>query len=487
MSRNILLVCSDQHAPEITGCYGNELVETPNIDRLAREGTTFDAAYCSQPICVPSRMSFMTGRHPHQAGVLENRDILDSRIPTFAHVASGAGYRTALAGRMHFMGPDQFHGFQEHVGSDYTAYAFHAGKINRYRPLPGLLGNAGRPDPLRTVGAGKTCTQSLDRENTTAALDWLEAYADSAEQRPFLLTVGYFSPHCPYIVEKPYFEKYIDRVEPIVPSADELAALHPYHHSYRKRIELDTIPRENLAKATAAYYGLVDFLDDQIGLLMKGLVDLGLAADTEIIYFSDHGEMLGRHGRWHKMCFFEASARVPLIVRADGAERGGRVDSPVSLVDIFPTVCRLTGRNVGLDLPGRSLLDEADPQRPVFSEYHDGDGSHRMVRRGQYKLSVYAGSDRAELFDLAADPDEQVNRAGDPELDAIEAELRKLIYQDGWSGDLIHQHKERLTALGFDEVVSGMKQAEPLITDGTIPEIPGYDHAVSHYENSVEE
>ena len=486
MSRNLLLICSDQHAPAITGCYGNEIVETPNIDRLAREGTTFDAAYCNQPICVPSRMSFMTGRHPHQTGVLENRDILDSRMPTFAHVASGAGYRTVLAGRMHFMGPDQFHGFQEHVGSDYTAYAFHAGKINKYRPLPGLLGNAGRPDPLRTVGSGETCTQSLDRRNTQSALDWLEGYADSEGERPFLLTVGYFSPHCPYIVEKPYFEKYIDRVEANEPSADELASLHPYHQAYRERIALDTIPRENLRKATAAYYGLVDFLDDQIGTLMDGLADLGLAEDTDIVYFSDHGEMLGEHGRWHKMCFYEASVRVPLLVRAKMVGAGERERAPVSLVDIFPTVCELTGRDVGLYLPVLPRLDEPQPDRPVFSEYHDGEGSHRMVRRGRHKLTVYAGSDPAEFYDLEADPDEKRNLAGRPELGQTESQLRELIYRDGWSHDLIHRHRASLTALGFDEVVAGMKQTEPLITDGTIPEIPGYDHAVSHYENNLD-
>lgn len=482
---NILLICSDQHNPAITGCYGNEVVDTPSIDRLARDGAIFDAAYCSQPICVPSRMSFMTGRYPHAIEVFSNGDVLDSRIPTFAHVATGADYRTVLAGRMHFVGPDQYHGYQEHIGSDYTAYAFHTGKINKYEPLPGLLGNGGLPDPLVTVGAGKTCTQDLDKDTTVAALRWLDSYSRSGDRRPFMMTVGYFSPHCPYIVERAYFEKYIDRVEPIVPDPDELATLHPYHRAYREKVSLDEIPEENLRKATAAYYGLVDFLDDQIEQLLARLEELRLGEDTMVVYFSDHGEMLGEHGRWHKMTFYESSSRVPLIVSGAAVGRE-RIAAPVSLLDVFPTVCDTVGVDPWVEIDGRSLFSPHDPDRPILCEFHDDHGSHRMIRRGRFKLSVYAGSDRRELFDIHDDPDEKENLSGLASYGSIERELHALASGGGWSGELVTNHRARMRRIGFEHVSSSMKKTEELIADGTITDIPGYDPAVSHYENSLD-
>lgn len=456
-------------------------------------------------------MSFLTGRYPHTIDVLGNGDVLDSRIPTFAHMAVGANYRTVLAGRMHFVGPDQYHGFQEHIGSDYTAYAFHAAKINRYNPLQGLLGNGGRPDPLLEVGPGVTCTQELDKYTTRAALDWLGQYESAGGDRPFLMTVGYFSPHCPYIVEEQYFRKYEGRVLPRETTEDEIAALHPYHKAHRQQIEIDRIPRANTQKAAAAYYGLVDFLDDQIGMLMSGLEDLGLADRTAVIYFSDHGEMLGEHGRWHKSTFYEGAARVPLIIRRAstaatsvgassnaGAEASGdhrrkpvqtpnEVAAPVSLVDIFPTVCELTGADLPVELPGWSLSVPPPPNRPVLCEYHDGFGSHRMVRREQYKLSLYGGFDEYELFDLASDPEEKTNVAGDPHVAEVERELRDVVFDDGFGFDIESRHRRRMSQIGYDALQRSMSKTQALIENGTIREIPGYDTVVSGFENRLDD
>ena len=484
---NILVICSDQHNPAVTGCYGDAVIDTPNLDRLAREGTVFENAYCNQPICVPSRMSFMTGKYPSRIGVLGNGSVLDSRVPTYAHMLAGAGYRTVLAGRMHFVGPDQLHGFQERVGSDYTAYAFHCAKINRYNPLTGLLGNGGRPDPLLEVGQGVTCTQQMDKDTTAAATEWLQAYEESDVDGPFMMTVGYFSPHCPYIVEEEYYRKYLDRVTPAEGTKDELDALHPYHKRYRETIEIDRIPEENLRKATAAYYGLVDLLDDEIGKLIDVLERTGLLDTTVILYFSDHGEMLGEHGRWHKQTFFEASSRVPLIFRAPESLRpGSRVATPVSLVDVFPTICELAGREVPFEVDGSSLLTPRDEERPVFVEFHDSFGSHRMIRRGRWKLNYYAGFETYELFDLIEDPHEKVNLSGNPEYAAVEAGLREPLFADSWSGGIRAEHDAFLKSIGYPEASRMGSPTQRLIEAGVIADVPGYDVDVSWYENRLE-
>jgi choline-sulfatase len=486
---NILVICSDQHNPAVTGCYGNEIVETPNIDRLARRATTYANAYCSQPICVPSRMSFMTGKYPSRIGVLGNNSVLDSRIPTYAHMCIGAGYRTVLAGRMHFVGPDQYHGFQERIGSDYTAYAFHCAKINRYNPLNGLLGNGGVPDPLLEVGQGVTCTQQMDKDTTAAAEKWLKAHNDSGCDMPFMMTVGYFSPHCPYIAEEEYYQRYKGRVTPAAVSTDEVEALHPYHRRHREAIQIDRIPEKNLEKAAAAYYGLVDFLDDEIGKLVGMLERTGLIENTIVIYFSDHGEMLGEHGRWHKSTFFEASSRVPLIIQmpeADG-NLGTRVDTPVSLVDVLPTICDLVDREIDFEIDGRSLLDSPDPDRPLFVEYHDEYGSHRMIRQGPWKLNYYAGFESYELFNLDDDPHETTNLATSEEHEEVRWRLQEELFKDGWSGDIISEHNRLLKSIGCTEVSRSGTKTRELIEAGVITEVPGYDVDVSWYDNRIED
>jgi choline-sulfatase len=197
---NILIVCSDQHSVHVSGSYGNKIISTPNLDRLSREGTQFDAAYCNCPLCVPSRMSFLSGLYPFKCDVLNNGCILDSRIPTFPYLLGGAGYHTVLSGRMHFVGPDQLHGFVERLVGDVRPYAFYG--LERpfpTSPLPGELAHMEKPDPLQTVGGGSTSLLDYDKAVTEATCQWLNTYSESENNPPFLMAVGFFNPHCPYI------------------------------------------------------------------------------------------------------------------------------------------------------------------------------------------------------------------------------------------------------------------------------------------------
>ncbi|MBN1511094.1 MAG: sulfatase-like hydrolase/transferase, partial [Phycisphaerae bacterium] len=246
---NILFLLSDQHTPSVTGCYGNGIVRTPNLDRMGTEGAVFDAFYCNAPLCVPSRMSMMTGRHPWKIDVLTNGNTLDSRIPTFAHMVAGAGYRTVLAGRMHFVGSDQRHGFQERVGGDFGLYAYHHGsRPGIFAPLDGhgCIANGTQAAPLLYTGAGDTETIELDRRTNAAARAWIERYAREDGEHPFLLTVGYFSPHCPYIAPPEYYARYEGVVRAPAFTDEDYARLHPIHKAYMDRCGARTVPPENL-------------------------------------------------------------------------------------------------------------------------------------------------------------------------------------------------------------------------------------------------
>lgn len=446
---NILLVCSDQHTPRVAGCYGNKVIATPNIDRLAREGCRFDAAYCNSPICVSSRHSFLTGLYPFETGSLDNGSMLNPQIPTYAHMAVMGGYHTVLAGRMHLLGPNQSPGFLERLTGDVQDYEFGSGST---RP-DARLGNMSRPDPLRRTGAGENSYIDFDRQVTRDACDWLHDRAGNTDQ-PFLMTVGYWNPHCPYLVPEKYYQKYAGRVAMPQISPEVLDRQHPVHREYRAKIEYDTIPEADRVAAKAAYFGLVDFLDEQIGGLLETLEQTGLLENTIVVYFSDHGEMMGEHGRWHKGCFYEDSVRVPLIVRMPEKQGSGTVlTQPVSLIDLFPTVCDWIGVTPPHKVSGNSLLPLLEGETNAWSgvvkaEYYEGD-SRRMIRRGNWKLSVCSRFEEVDLYDLSTDPEEIRNRADDPGCEQILAELRQELYSDGWNEQVLADRDRQLTRFGY--------------------------------------
>ncbi|MBT3376584.1 MAG: sulfatase-like hydrolase/transferase [Lentisphaerae bacterium] len=475
---NILLICSDQHSPHVCGCYGNTIVETPNLDRLAREGTRFSSAYCNDPICVPSRMSFLTGRYPFRIEVLGNGSMLDSRIPTYAHLLSGAGYHTVLSGRMHFMGPDQRHGFLERLVGDVGPYAMLGTSTNRWSPLPPDLGHMEKPAPLLTVGPGSTVNLDFDRDVTQAAREWIHSYAERGAPRPFMMTVGYINPHCAYIAPPELYEKYTGRVNVNRSLAEKRLRLHPSHQAHIERTTAG-VPRDNLTKATTAYYGLVDFIDQQVGKLLKTIEERELLDNTIIVYFSDHGEMLGEHGRWHKGCFFEGSAGVPLIVRVPGQphERQGQtIPAVVSLIDLLPTLADWAGTDVPFETDGHSLVPLITGNAPEWkdearSEYYSAGELNRMIRQGDWKYCYYAQDGEAELYNLREDPQEQHNRAGDPECQDVVAELRERVIDDGWGAEARAQIAEKLRGLAYYEMLGRCRrnlEDDPLV--GSVPD-----------------
>lgn len=427
---NILIIMSDEHAPQFSGFGGHPLVKTPHLDRLAASGVLFEHAYCNSPLCVPSRMSFMTGRYPHHNGAYDNATALSSDAVTWAHLLRAAGYDAALSGKQHFIGPDQLHGFQSQLAFDLHA-SNHHGVFDWEKGTP----PAARPWPgVAQAGPGITREIEVDDAVEAAALAYIRDPERKA--RPWALDVGFIAPHFPLVVPQRYWEMYS-------PEQVDLPRLPPGHlenqHPVFTRMRgmfgaADVFPEAQVRRARAAYYGLITYLDDKVGRLVEALEETGQLERTLVIYTADHGEMNGEHGMWRKSNFYEQSVRVPLIMSwPAGLPRGRTVTRNVSLVDVVATMVDSAGTPPVTPLDGESLLPlargnpgaEAAWKDEVFSEYlaHGVARPVAMLRRGRHKL-IYSLDDPPILFDLEADPGEFHDVGTDPEHAAVRDTLR---------------------------------------------------------------
>lgn len=442
---NIVLVMADQLAARVLPCYGHQLVRAPHITRLAEEGVVFDAAYCNSPICAPSRTSMLTGRLPTAIGAYDNASELAADRPTLMHYLRDAGYRTILAGKMHFIGPDQLHGFHERLTTD--IYPADFSWTPDWRVGPG----EDRPSgiSMRNVLQAGTCVRSLqmDYDDEVEFLATQRIYDLAREDRrpPFFLTISFSHPHPPFTIDAAHWCLYDhDTIDsptvPVIAPADRDAQSRWLHASHRA--DRQPVSEDDVRNARHAYYGMVSYVDDKVGRLMAALDACGFSSDTLVVFTSDHGEMLGERGMWYKQTFFEPSSRVPLIVHGPRAFSPRRVTAPVSLVDLLPTLLDVGGATPPqwIDpIDGASLVPALNgydvPSRAVVCEYTDMGvrAPCRMVRRDRYKY-VYVHREPPLLYDLADDPFELVNLAGNSRYSVIEEELRHTALAN-WSPD----------------------------------------------------
>lgn len=455
---NLLYIHTDQHSPHVTGCYGDPLVETPNLDRLAREGALFENAYCTSPICVPSRMSMLSGRHPYQNEVWSNEHILDSAIPTLAHGMGAAGYRPVMIGRMHSLGPDQLHGYAERLVGDHGSNYIGGSGAAR-----GILEGTAGPQriSLERSGPGQSGYQVHDEAVTAATVDYLNRLGVSKRagmsDEPFSISVGLMLPHPPYVARAEDYERYADGMSmPSKPKKFEKET-HPHLRWWRSHTGIESVTEEEIRRSRAAYWGLVYRTDVMIGQILDALAQNGFEEDTMVVYTSDHGDMQGEHGLWWKHVFYEESARVPLIVRYPGQVEGGqRIDRVVSALDVTATLLDGIDAPALPHSPGRSLLPlidgTADPgwEDVAYSEYCTDqfgppEGAYqRMVRRNEWKLVYYHGQP-LQLFNLEEDPNEVVDRADDPSVASLRDELLADLLAD-WDPEAIIQRMTELRA-----------------------------------------
>ncbi len=464
---NLLYIHSDQHSPYVAGCYGDPLVEPPHLDALAARGVVLDNTYCPSPICVPSRMSMLSGRYPCDNQVWTNSHILDSGIPTFAHAMGAGGYHPVLIGRMHSVGPDQLHGYAERLVGDHGPNQ-PGGQGVDHGQLSGTAG-PGRVS-LRLSGHGQSAYQVHDEDVTAATVDYLNrlGVAKRAGQaaEPFSLSVGFMLPHQPFVARLQDYRYYYENITP--PQTPEPFGdhLHPHLKHWRQACEIEEVSEEETRRARAAYWALVHRMDVLIGQIIAALRENDLEENTLILYTSDHGEQVGEHGLWWKQTFYEDSVKVPAILAWPGRlPAGTRCDRVISSLDLNATMLDALGCPALPHSRGRSLLPLlADPQNAewddiAFSEFcQDAAGAggpfsemgifQRMIRRGPWKLNYYHGQP-CQLFNLQDDPRERCDLAADPAHQETLTALKTEVL-DGWDPEWI---AARMAALRADRSI----------------------------------
>ncbi|MEM7208772.1 MAG: choline-sulfatase [Pseudomonadota bacterium] len=455
---NIVLVMADQLAPHFTGTYGHPLVKTPHMDKLAARGTLFNSAYCNSPLCAPSRFSFMSGQLVTRIAAYDNASEFSATVPTFAHYLRSMGYRTCLAGKMHFVGPDQLHGFEDRPVTDiYPAdFAWTPDWELADERIDKWYANM---DVVREAGIAATTFQlDYDDEVGFYARRQIFDYVRASDD-PFCLVASFIHPHDPYVARQVWWDLYDhDAVDmPINPMTREQQ--DPFSQRIMDGIESSVVhvTDEEIRNTRHAYYANVSYFDSKIGELVTTLEEAGILDETVIIVTADHGEMLGERSLWTKMNWFERSARVPLIMAGPGIVKN-RAPNNCSLVDILPTMLDIATSNgaerpvLGQPIDGRSLLPlaqgKADDTDEAIGEYCAELTSHPvfMIRRDQFKF-MYCEIDPPILYDISADPEETNNLAGDPEFAELvatfTAEAKSRWNSEAIRQDVIRTQKQR--------------------------------------------
>lgn len=407
--RNLLIIMSDEHNAGYLGCAGHPLARTPAIDALAARGTRFGAAYCNSPICVPARAAFATGRHVHEIGYWDNAMGYDGRVPGWGHALQRAGVRSESIGKLHYRRAEDPTGFDRQIEPMHLHGGIGQVWGSVRDPLP-----AGRTAPpmLAERHAGESAYNRYDRRIADAAIDWLRDAGRG--ESPWCLFVGFVAPHFPLIVPQRYLDLHPrDRV----PLPWRPAIRHPWIEAMDGYMQVERgWTDEDRQNAVQLYLGLCSYLDEQVGRVLAAVESLSLGDRTLVAYTSDHGDNVGARGLWGKSNLYEESTRVPLVLAGPGIARGATVDTPVSLIDLHPTILEWFGLPADPTLPGSSLLSAPDPDRSVLSQYHaiGAVSGAFMLRTGRHKLIHYVGME-PELFDLGLDPLER-NPLRDPAL-----------------------------------------------------------------------
>ncbi len=454
--KNVLLIMSDQHKRDCLGVAGNPVARTPNLDALARSSVRFTRAYCSNPVCTPSRASLLTGLYTHNHGAWNNTTPWPPSHKTIAHYFSAAGYMTGLVGKMHFVDA-QTHGFDYHLdfndwyqflGPKTKLYADELSRANSGSGMPQIddlwrdFGDPWKGDrelddrqgPVAVGGVSKIPEQ--DHFESFVARESVRFLKNFGRGRPFLLITSFLKPHDPFMPAA-RFAKMFRAEDMRLPASWGKVDLKTVPKEVRDSIEHNA-PTPELSDPDAAqrriayYYASLAQMDDCAGTVLRALKDLGLEDDTIVLYTSDHGEMLGEHGMWQKFEFYEGSCGVPLMIREPGA-MAGVCNAPVSLVSVLPTLAEMAGVPVSGRMDETSLVPQIrDPRaprdRPVFAEYNlRNPRAKYMIRDGRYKYSYWT-HDIAELYDLQTDPEELRNLALDGSYGALVNGLKQKLF-----------------------------------------------------------
>ncbi len=454
---NILLFMVDQLTAFALNAYGGGVCKTPHLDRLAQNGVVFENAYCNYPLCAPSRFSMMSGRLPSRIGAYDNGAEFTASTPTFAHYLRLMDYHTCLSGKMHFVGPDQHHGFEERLTTEIYPADFSWTPVSEDEnanqdDAHGRVAGVSTIDTVLDAGSmARTMQIDYDEDVIHLAIRKLFAHRRSSDHRPFFMTVSLTHPHDPYVTTQKYWALYdgveIDppRVAPIPVAERDPHSQSLYYHYGQDKSEISDA---DYLRVRRGYYGMISYVDDLFGRVMRALGDTGFAGNTTIIFTADHGDMMGERGMWFKKTLFEPAIRVPLIIAPPGCAPR-RAATAVSLTSIFPTIVDLAGGDSGaLSTPvdGRTLAPVLSghgdtAHSPVLVEHIDGGTSapRVMVRDADMKL-VFSRDYPNQLYDLASDPNELNNLAGAG--NPAEEKLTRIV-EETWDLDALKKQVHR--------------------------------------------
>jgi arylsulfatase A-like enzyme len=449
---NILWICTDQQRFDTIRSLGNPRICTPHIDSLVASGAAFTRAYCQSPVCSPSRASFLTGRYPRTTGCRQNGQSILPSERLLPRILSDQGYRCGLAGKLHLAscsdgkveeriddGYDVFH-WSHHPQPDWPENAY-----TQWLTKRGVSWDELYRGPER--GYVKEGIPAEHHQTTWCAKMAIEFIREqAARSEPWLFSVNPFAPHHPFDPPAEYLARYKPADMPAPkrrPGELESKPVyqrldHRWAHNAPGGMDVASLTDDDCRRITAAYYAMIEHIDEQVGRMLAALDETGQRENTIVIYMSDHGEMLGDHGLYLKgPHFYDEAVHVPLVLSCPGQITTGlRSDALVELTDLAPTLMELCGLEPEPQMQGRSfegiLAGKSDPSQhrdQVFCEYYNAWTHHRaygtMLRTRDEKIVVYHAAEPGELYDLRSDPDEFDNLWNDPDHAEMKARLLK--------------------------------------------------------------
>ncbi len=479
---NILFLLSDEHNSEVAGFAGDTVVRTPVLDSLAEKGTVFTNTWCQSPVCTPSRASLLTGKYISNLSCWNNHWPIFPEHETMAHQFRKAGYETCLVGKMHFGGKDQYQGFTRRPYGDLRHGLGHQMDPIDMFPVMGGVAHAG-PSEI---------PESMQQENVVSleAAAFVEEHISSSPDIPWFLCASYAKPHSPLVVPSRYLKRYQGKIPPVCLEDEDEAVRHSYPQRQLSSGLRELTP-EQTVRGREAYWGGVEFLDDAIGLLLWRLEKAGALDNTIIVYTTDHGDMIGNHGLWWKANYYEQSLRVPFLMCGPGIPEENRIDSLVSLIDLYPTLCLLAGIDIpegldGEDLTGVMTGKIKEVRSYAVSEYHGyailtqkpseatNSNCMRVIRNNRYKYVSIPGQQDI-LFDRQEDPREFKNLIDEASLQETVQEMRERLEKlfPGWDETFSKIDSDRIRAKEF---ASGLRPSTPnqyQLADGRVFDAEG--------------
>lgn len=436
-SRNLLFILSDEHDPRYMGCSGAHWMHTPSLDALAARGTRFTQAYTPSPICVPARAALATGHWTHTTGYWDNAIAYEGRWTSWHHRLAQAGVRVESIGKLHFRRQEDPSGFMHQHEPVHILDGIGLVWGSVRDPLPETRG---RSPIFDEMGAGESSYNRYDGRVTDLACQWLrERGQEGSEAAPWALFVGLVAPHMPLVVPQPWLDLYPAADLPSIKQVPAGMPRHPWVERLKRHWDHDAMlaSDEQRQLARACYFGLVSFMDAQVGRLLAMLEAQGLSDSTTIVYTSDHGDNLGSRGLWNKSTLYRESTSIPMIVSGPGLPQGAVRHTHANLVDIYPTAlaaCGVPALPEEGDLPGAPLQVLAcqpdDRSRPGFSEYHavGSESAAFMLAMDGFKYHHYVGHE-PELFNLDEDPQELRDLARDPASQPVRRRFEEALHQ----------------------------------------------------------